>query len=542
MTFTSGQVLQNRYRIVSPLGQGGMGAVYRAWDTRLNVPIALKEMIPQPGLDPHALAQLRQQFEQEAMVLAKLDHPHLVGVSDFFEEEGNTYLVMKFIEGESLAERVEREGTLPEAQVLTWADQLLDALAYCHDQGVIHRDVSPQNVIIRPDGQAALVDFGLVKLWDPGDPRTKTAMRGMGKPEYAPPEQYDAAAGHTDPRSDVYGLGATLYHALTGQAPPTATMRIASRSAFQPPRSLNRHVSPTTEAAVLRAMQLTVEDRFSTAQEMAAALRGKVLTSAPPKRKRTKVMPGAPPIAPPRKRVPVWVWALGGLAVLAVVVGVVMAGRPIPEATPTVTVTATATATPTLTPTNTSTATPSPTRTPTRTPTSTPTPLPAPELVSPEENAGYYTTSWVPLSWDWFQELGEGKRFMVLIQDVDRTVVLSHTVEAGEDLEYSFRSVDKGLEPGKYTWLVQVERQVAGEWRVIAESEARTLRVVARLSDTPIPTEMPVPPTDTPQPDPGPQPTKPSPTQSPPTARPSATSPPPPTVTRPVSPLSTPIP
>ena len=320
MTLTSDHTLQNRYRIVSPLGQGGMGAVYRAWDTRLNVHMALKEMIPQPGLDPHTLAQLRQQFEQEAMVLAKLDHPHLVGVSDFFEEEGNTYLVMKFIEGENLADRVEREGTLPEAQVLAWAGQLLDALAYCHDQGVIHRDVSPQNVIIRPDGQAALVDFGLVKLWDPGDPRTKTAMRGMGKPEYAPPEQYDTTAGHTDPRSDVYSLGATVYHALTGQAPPTATMRIASRSVFQPPQSLNRRVSPTTEAAVLRAMELTVEDRFSTAQEMAAALKGKAFTSAPPKRKRTKVMPGGPLAAPPRrKRMSVWVWALGGLAVLALV-------------------------------------------------------------------------------------------------------------------------------------------------------------------------------------------------------------------------------
>jgi len=188
MTLQVGEVLQNRYRVISLLGEGGMGAVYRAWDTRLNVAVALKEMTTQPGLPPHILAQLRQQFQQEAQVLARLNHPHLVRIGDFFEEHGDAYLVMDFVEGESLAYRIEREGPLSEAQVLGWAGQLLDALAYCHSQGVIHRDIKPQNVIIRPDGRAVLVDFGLVKLWDPHDPRTRTAMRGMGTPEYAPPE------------------------------------------------------------------------------------------------------------------------------------------------------------------------------------------------------------------------------------------------------------------------------------------------------------------------------------------------------------------
>ena len=120
MALESGQKVDNRYRIEELLAQGGMGAVYRAWDTRLSRDIALKEMIPQPGLDPQTLAHLCQQFEQEAVVLARLSHPHLVDVTDFFEEGGNTYLVMKFIEGESLAERIEREGAQPEAQVLEW--------------------------------------------------------------------------------------------------------------------------------------------------------------------------------------------------------------------------------------------------------------------------------------------------------------------------------------------------------------------------------------------------------------------------------------
>ncbi len=233
MPLTIGQMLQNRYRIVTLRGQGGMGAVYRAWDTRLDVPVALKELVPQPGLKAAALAKLRTQFIQEAKVLARLRHPHLVNVTDYFEEESKAYLVMEFMEGESLADRVEREGALDEAQVLTWAEQLLAALAYCHKQGILHRDLKPQNVVITPEGEAVLVDFGLVKLWDPNDPRTRTAIRGAGTPEYAPPEQYDTIAGHTDARSDLYSLGATLYHALTGQVPPTMTQRMV-RSADLP--------------------------------------------------------------------------------------------------------------------------------------------------------------------------------------------------------------------------------------------------------------------------------------------------------------------
>ena len=332
MPLATGQSLQNRYRVVSLLGQGGMGAVYRAWDTRLNIPMALKEMIAQPGLDQYALAQLRQQFQQEATVLARLDHPHLVDVTDFFEEESNAYLVMKFVEGENLAQRIERQGAPPEKEVLAWAGQLLDALAYCHSQGVIHRDVKPQNVIIRPDGRAVLVDFGLVKLWDPGDPRTKTAMRGMGTPEYAPPEQYDVGSGHTDPRSDVYSLGATLYHALTGQAPPTATQRMVEPTLLKRPRALNPRLLICTEQAVLKAMEPQPSQRFQSAQEMAATLSAEApartriaARPTPPKRQPTKVMPGTRPSAPTgQKRIPVWAWAVGCVAVLALVVGVMV--------------------------------------------------------------------------------------------------------------------------------------------------------------------------------------------------------------------------
>jgi tRNA A-37 threonylcarbamoyl transferase component Bud32 len=275
----TGEIVGDRYRVVRLLGQGGMGAVYRAWDTRLNRPVALKEMIPQAGLDVGMLAQLREQFEQEAQTLATLTHPGLVRVTDYFSWNDNEYLVMDFVEGESLADRIFREGARPEAQVLTWAGQLLDALAYCHRKGVIHRDIKPQNIIITPEGEALLVDFGLVKLWNPQDPQTRTVMRGAGTPEYAPPEQYDIGMGHTDPRSDIYSLGATLYQALTGQVPPTATQRMASPTSFLPPRRINAAVTQNTESAVLKALEMAMERRFQSADEMAQGLREPSLTA-----------------------------------------------------------------------------------------------------------------------------------------------------------------------------------------------------------------------------------------------------------------------
>ncbi len=303
-----GHLLQNRYRVLSLLGQGGMGRVYRAWDTRLNVAVAIKEMVPQPGIPPAVLAALRRQFWQEAQVLARLRHPHLVRVTDYFEEGGNAYLVMEFVEGESLAARIARQGPLPEAQVLAWAAQLLDALAYCHAHGVIHRDIKPQNIIIQPDGQAVLVDFGLVKLWDPNDPRTQTALHALGTPEYAPPEQYDPAAGFTDPRSDLYSLGATLYCALTGVSPPPAAVRVADPDRPLPASPATVRVSPRTWAAVMRAMDLARSQRFGSAAEMAAALRGK---GGPPKGPAVG-RPRSKGLFPARLRTP-WLW--GGIGV-----------------------------------------------------------------------------------------------------------------------------------------------------------------------------------------------------------------------------------
>ncbi len=386
MSLIPGQVIHGRYQVITFLRQGGMGAVYEAMDITLNVRCALKEMVPYPGTLGTALHQLHEQFQQEAQLLAMLRHPNLPRVTDHFEEDGNVYLVMDFIYGKRLDEVIAQKRKLTEDEVLGWARQLMQVLAHCHEQGVIHRDVKPQNVVITWQGRAMLVDFGLAKLVDPNDPRTRTVMRGLGTPEYAPPEQYNAKKGYTDARTDVYALGATLYHALTGEAPPTVTERIVEPKSLVPVRQRRDDVSEVTEQVLMKAMVLQPSQRFQSIAEMHTALFG----SPPPRvgsesialsesdttlqaepSKTTVSLPwiGATGLRVDR-RLRAALVAVGLVAVVTVISSV--AGRVNVGSVPTATATATPTASATMTPTHIPTATPSPTATPTASPTSRP--------------------------------------------------------------------------------------------------------------------------------------------------------------------------
>src|SRR6266850_70663 len=199
-------VLQNRYRIVRLLGQGGMGAVYEAIDERLETTVALKETM-------FADERLRKQFEREAKLLAGMHHPALPRVSDHFGEGDGQFLVMQFVAGEDLARMLTvKQGPFPPDQVLTWADQLLDALDYLHTQDpqIIHRDIKPQNLKLTARGQIILLDFGLAKGQASEISRITTPASIFGyTPNYAPLEQIQGLG--TDPRSDLYALAATLY-------------------------------------------------------------------------------------------------------------------------------------------------------------------------------------------------------------------------------------------------------------------------------------------------------------------------------------------
>ena len=274
-----GTVVHERYRITAVVGRGGLGTVYQGTDIlfgRNNV-FALKELVDQsPGA--------RRQFEQEAQWLEALDHNHIPKVREYFEWSQRLYLVMDFVEGENLEQKLIRAGgrPLPEFQVLSWILPICDALEYLHTRvpPILHRDVKPANIIVTSGGHPVLVDLGIAKQHLPGANQTNTFVRKAGTEGYAPPEQYSANA-QTGPWSDVYGLGATLYQLLTAQIPPSAVDRVAMDARLKHPRELNPTISPQVDATIVRALALRPVERYARITEVAAALRGQQ-GSAPP--------------------------------------------------------------------------------------------------------------------------------------------------------------------------------------------------------------------------------------------------------------------
>lgn len=285
-------LLKGRYRIETLLGMGGMGAVYAAFDTLQDDRCAVKELrlesfpseeetrfkdadvtvarVSSRTMPPVTRESAVRQFQREARILAKLDHPNLPKVFDYFVHEDRFYLVMELIEGKSLSEVIEEaEGGVPEQQVLSWMEQVLDAVDYCHSQGVIHRDIKPDNIIVTPEGHVYLVDFGIAKSYDPTG-KTTLGARAV-TPGYSPLEQYGGTS-RTDARSDVYSLGALMYTLLTGRKPVEATSRALGKE-LPSPRDLVPAVSPHLDKAVMRALELDPRSRFQTVAAMEAALR-----------------------------------------------------------------------------------------------------------------------------------------------------------------------------------------------------------------------------------------------------------------------------
>ena len=245
-----------------------MGAVYQAEDLRLRGrQCAVKEILPELVIVTDADNEAQEQFYREASILARLDHPSLPKVSDYFSENGRDYLVMDYIPGHDLRELMEearKQGHfLPEPKVLNWVLQLCEALDYLHnlDPPVLHRDVKPGNIKLSPQGTIKLVDFGLVKLMASDDSRTVTVVQGRGTAQYTPLEQYGGDSGHTDARTDLYSLGATFYHLLTGVPPADAKERFLRPGSLTPPSILNPSVSPRTEHAILQALAIHPDER-----------------------------------------------------------------------------------------------------------------------------------------------------------------------------------------------------------------------------------------------------------------------------------------
>lgn len=264
MTLSLGSLLNNRYRILSILGQGGMGSVYRARDENLGVYVAVKENL-------FLSDEYGRQFQREASILASLRHPNLPRVGDYFTLVGQgQYLIMDFIEGEDLRQRIERLGSIADQDVVLVGALICDALAYLHTRkpAVIHRDIKPGNIKITPEGEIVLVDFGLAKIMQ-GSEATTTGARAM-TPGYSPPEQY--GTGRTDPRSDIYSLGATLYAALTGVIPEDGLARATGKALLTPIRSHQTKVNRKLALAIERALEIEPEDRYQSVGEFKHAL------------------------------------------------------------------------------------------------------------------------------------------------------------------------------------------------------------------------------------------------------------------------------
>ena len=269
---TPDTILQSRYRILRHLGNGGMGAVYQAVDLRLGHTVALKQTLT-------ADVELWKQFEQEARLLAQLNHPVLPRVTDYFTEGNRAFFVMQFVEGVDLAEIIAQQpGPLPRSEVVAWADQLLDALVYVHshERQIIHRDIKPHNLKVTPTGQIALLDFGLAKSGG-SNSHVESCRSVFGyTPRYAPFEQIQDLG--TGPRSDIYALGATLYHLLTGVKPPDALARAAALisakpNPLKPANEINSAAGPELAAILSKATAQNPDERYAAAVEFREAHR-----------------------------------------------------------------------------------------------------------------------------------------------------------------------------------------------------------------------------------------------------------------------------
>ncbi|MBM3138432.1 MAG: serine/threonine protein kinase [Chloroflexi bacterium] len=279
----SGEILRSRYVIKRTIGQGGMGSIYLAEDLRLKGRVcALKEVEHDRTLGKSLRKEAQEQFKQEATVLARLDHPNLPKVSDFFSIGDRDYLVMDYVPGDDLRTLMlkakHQEKYLKENEVRRWANQLADALIYLHSQNppILHRDIKPSNLKLTPSGLLKLVDFGLVKILAPGE-MTVTIIQGQGTALYTPLEQYGGDSAHTDIRSDIYSFGATLYHLLTNTPPADARERFIQPGTMKQPRAINSAISPQMERAILWSMSLHPDERPQSMTQLKDYFTGKSL-------------------------------------------------------------------------------------------------------------------------------------------------------------------------------------------------------------------------------------------------------------------------
>jgi serine/threonine-protein kinase len=268
-----GAVFAGRYEVKEILGAGGMGVVYRAFDRELQEPVAIKTLRPEALAGGSAALD---RFKQEIRLARRIAHRNVVRTYDLGEQNGMYYLTMEYVEGTSLKQLITSRGKLPVAVTLTVGKQLCRALEVAHAEGVIHRDIKPQNMVVEPSGFLKVMDFGIARLANPPKGKGLTeAGTSIGTPDYMSPEQLSGA--ELDPRSDLYAAGVVLFECLTGRVPfeaETTWALVAKHLEEEPPdpRSFNADVPVELAAVILKAMAKTPADRYATAAEMHDAL------------------------------------------------------------------------------------------------------------------------------------------------------------------------------------------------------------------------------------------------------------------------------
>ncbi|MGQ9857622.1 MAG: serine/threonine-protein kinase [Thermodesulfobacteriota bacterium] len=264
-----------KYRILEKIGEGGMGVVYKAHDARLNREVAIKVLRIDPSrqLPAQKVREIKARFYKEAQAAARLNHPNIVAIHQVGQSAGRPYIVMEYLRGRNLLERMEEP--LPIKEVLRIALQICDALDYAHSQGVVHRDVKPDNIVIMEDGRVKIADFGIARMEDAEVALTRAGVL-MGSPAYCAPEQLRDFS-KVDGRADIFSLGVILYQCLTGRLPfdGSATPQVITRILTQepkPPRLINPEIPPSLESLVLRALAKDPEERIPSAKEFRAGL------------------------------------------------------------------------------------------------------------------------------------------------------------------------------------------------------------------------------------------------------------------------------
>ncbi|HTF07063.1 MAG TPA: protein kinase, partial [Asanoa sp.] len=243
MSMTPPQLVADRYRLIEPLGQGGMGRVWLALDEVLHREVAIKELVPPPGLTDEERREMRERSLREARAIARLNHINVVRIFDVLRTDGDPWIVMEYVASRSLQDVIATDGPLPAVRVAEIGLGMLGALRAAHRAGVVHRDIKPANVLLAEDGRVVLTDWGLATM--PGDPTVTRTGLVLGSPAYIAPER--ARDGTSGPRTDMWSFGATLYAAVEGQSPFARLSALATLAALatEPP-------APARHAGALR--------------------------------------------------------------------------------------------------------------------------------------------------------------------------------------------------------------------------------------------------------------------------------------------------